>query len=83
MNHECDDRKSSFWKSGQGIALCVTVAIAALYLMTEHRAHLWEWLPYAVLLLCPLMHLFMHGGHSHGGHRGRVDEAEKPDRDRH
>jgi hypothetical protein len=23
------------------------------------------WLP---LLACPLMHLFMHGGHGHGGH---------------
>jgi hypothetical protein len=24
------------------------------------------WLP---LLACPLMHLFMHGGHGHGGHQ--------------
>jgi hypothetical protein len=26
------------------------------------------WLPFAIFLLCPLMHLFMHGGH--GGHGG-------------
>jgi hypothetical protein len=46
-------------------------AIAAYYLLTEHRAHLaglMGWLPFGLLLLCPLMHVFMHGGHGHGGH---------------
>lgn len=36
------------------------------YLWTEHRAHLYGTLPYLIVLLCPLMHLFMgHGGHGH------------------
>jgi len=34
----------------------------------EHRAHLLGWLPWLFLLACPLMHVFMHGGHGHGGH---------------
>jgi uncharacterized membrane protein len=45
--------------------------IAAYFLITEHRAHLYEVLPYwpyLLLLACPLLHLFMHGGH--GGHSG-------------
>ena len=45
-------------------------AIAAYFVVTEHRAHLYEVLPYwpyLLLLACPLLHLFMHGGH--GGHR--------------
>ncbi len=45
-------------------------AVAAFYLWTEHRAHLLGALPFLLLLGCPLMHLFMHGGHGHGGKGG-------------
>lgn len=51
------------------IAWLVFAAIAAFYLWTEHRAHLLGFLPYLLLLACPLMHLFMHRGHGHGGQR--------------
>jgi hypothetical protein len=44
-------------------------AIAAYFLWTEHRAHVIEFLPWVFLALCPLMHLFMHRGHDHGGNR--------------
>lgn len=49
------------------VAFCVFLAVALFYLATEHRAHLLGWLPYAIFLLCPLMHLFMHRSHPHGG----------------
>ena len=43
--------------------------VAAVFLISEHRAHVWGALPYLILLACPLMHVFMHGGHGgHGGH---------------
>lgn len=42
------------------------LAIAAFFLFTEHRAHLFGVLPYLLLLACPLMHLFMHHGHGAG-----------------
>ena len=48
------------------IALCVFLAIAAFLLFTEHRAHVFGALPYLLILACPLMHIFMHGGHDHG-----------------
>jgi hypothetical protein len=68
---------AGFWTSKTGIALCVFVAIAALFLILEHRAHALQWLPYALLLACPLLHLFMHGGHGgHGGHARHADGAE-------
>jgi hypothetical protein len=35
-------------------------------LIIEHRPHLFGWLPYLIILACPLMHLFMHRGHHHG-----------------
>ena len=50
------------------IAWIVFAAIAAFYLWTEHRAHLLGALPFLLLLACPLMHLFMHGGHGGHGH---------------
>jgi hypothetical protein len=53
-------------------------ALALLALAVEHRMHLsglLGWLPYLILLACPLMHLFMHGGHGHGVH------ANKPESD--
>ena len=49
----------------------IFLALALFYLGVEHRAHLagtLRWLPLAILLLCPLMHVFMHKGH--GGHGG-------------
>jgi hypothetical protein len=42
-------------------------AIALYFLITEHRAHVVQFLPFALLLACPLLHLFHgHGGHKHG-----------------
>jgi hypothetical protein len=53
------------------IALAVFAAGAAYFLLTEHRAHTIQALPWLILALCPLMHLFMHGGHgSHGDSSG-------------
>jgi hypothetical protein len=42
------------------------LAIAGVYLWMEHRAHLLGALVFLPLLLCPLMHLFMH--HGRGDH---------------
>ena len=42
--------------------------IAGALLFTEHRAHVLGALVWLPLLACPFMHLFMHGGHGHGGH---------------
>ncbi len=47
------------------------LAVAVFFLWSEHRAHILGALPYVLLLLCPAIHLFMHGGHGHG------DEAEQ------
>lgn len=51
------------------IAGWVLAAVAASYVLIAHRAHAIEWLPFALLLACPLMHIFMHGGHGHHHHR--------------
>lgn len=72
-------RGGSFWASKSGIALCALIAGAALFLIVEHRAHALEWLPFAILLACPLMHLFMHRGHGdHTGHSHGGNEPRNP-----
>jgi len=47
--------------------------IAGYFLLTEHRAHFIQYLPFALLLACQLLHFF----HGHGGHG---DAGEKPGR---
>ena len=37
------------------------------YLVTKHTAHVRGALPYLLVAACPLMHVFMHHGHHHGG----------------
>lgn len=64
---------SGWLRSPTGLVLLAFLAIAGFYLVTEHTAHVFGFLPYALLLLCPLLHLFMHGGH--GGHSGHGDDA--------
>ena len=43
------------------------LVIAGALLFTEHQAHVLGLLIWLPLLACPLMHLFMHGGHAHHG----------------
>jgi hypothetical protein len=69
-----------WWRSRSGIVLLGFLAVAAFFLLTEHTAHVFGALPWLLLLACPLMHLFMHGGHGHGGHSGRGNDANRPDR---
>jgi hypothetical protein len=82
MEHGDQERKPDgfgLWRTN--IVLIGFIAIAAFYLLTEHRAHLLGWLPYLLFLACPLMHLFMHHGHGGGGH-GETAGRNEPDRER-
>lgn len=73
------DQPVSFWKSSGGIALIMLGLVLAFYLIREHWAHLGQRWPYLLLLLCPVMHLFMHGGHGHGhDHAGHNTQSKPP-----
>ena len=56
-------------------AFWLFAAVGAFYLVTEHRAHLFDYLPYVLLLACPLMHIF---GHRHGAHHHEPGEKPAP-----
>lgn len=74
MNHSHDaperpqrDRRFDF-------AMLVLIGIVGFFLLTEHRAHALGVLPFAILLLCPLHHVFMHRGH---GNHGDGDQSQR------
>lgn len=56
-----------FWRSRYAVGLLVFGAVAAYFLLSEHRAHFIGALPFLLLLSCPLMHVFMHHGHDANG----------------
>ena len=47
------------------------VAIAAYFVIAEHRAHVLPFLPFLLLAACPLLHVFHHRGHDHEGEDSR------------
>jgi hypothetical protein len=73
-------RRSAWYCSRTTWVLIGFLAIGAFYLMTEHQAHALGALPYLLFLLCPLMHLFMHGAlggdEGHAGHERRGGPVE-------
>jgi Protein of unknown function (DUF2933) len=59
--------QKTFWRTPQGTAAIALIGAVTYFLLMEHRAHFFQALPFLILLLCPLMHMFMHGGHGHAG----------------
>ena len=68
MGTQLDAERRQFQVPGW-LGVCLFMAIAVFFLWEEHRAHLLGMIPYALLLLCPVVHMFMHRGH--GGHGQR------------
>ncbi|HNP51238.1 Protein of unknown function [Nitrosomonas aestuarii] len=58
------DQRKNFWKNPLVLSCLVVVGY---WIYTYHWEHALGFLPYTILLLCPLMHIFMHGNHGHGG----------------
>ena len=83
MNHDTLQHESAprnFWGTRYAVGLLVLGAIAAYFLLSEHRAHFLGALPLLLLLACPLMHVFMHHGHGEqaGGHAHHHDGEPAP-----
>lgn len=81
MNHDHsqqDSEPKAFWRTRYAIGLLVLGAIAAYFLLSEHRAHFFFALPFLLLLACPLMHVFMHHGHAgHGDGQAHQHDGEQ------
>jgi hypothetical protein len=71
---------SPFWRTAGGLAAVGFGAVAAFFLFTEHRAHLFGVLPFLLLLACPFMMLFMHHGHENSEHHDHSTGEPEPRR---
>lgn len=83
LNSSESQPRTGFWGSRYSIGLVALGAIAAYFLLAEHRAHFVGALPlpFLLLLACLLMHVFMHrghGGHGAGGRHNQREDAEPP-----
>jgi hypothetical protein len=70
------------FSSIRGWVILGAAVIIGGYLALWHGQHVAAALPFLVLLACPLMHIFMHGGHGHhhgseGG--GTTQASQHPD----
>ena len=70
---------SSVWRTLAELAALGFGAVVAFFLITEHRAHLYDALPFLLVLACPVMMLFMHHGHGpHDRHHRAPGDSEPP-----
>ena len=46
-----------------GMIISAVLVTGIVFSWGEHKGHILEFAPYMILLLCPIMHLFMHGKH--------------------
>lgn len=75
-----EQHQAPWWRTRWGMVLICLLTIGAFFLITEHTAHVFGVLPYLFLLMCPLMHLFMHqrhGDHDHGSMNNETGDAGK------
>ncbi len=73
--------KKSFWATLPGCIVLILIAFVGYSLVRDHSSHLVQWAPFLIILLCPLMHFFMHRGHGHS-HSNTETEGDFDERSR-
>ncbi len=77
MPHYKPSREPPWYKTPAVLIYFGFMGIAAFFLIMEHRAHLYKALPFLIILICPLMHFFMHGQHSDHHHTSKKDNNQR------
>ena len=78
MTTNSSPQKHGWVWSPSGLVLLAFLTIAVFFLLTEHWAHVLGVLPYLLFLLCPVLHLLMHGWHGHGHTNHDVHQRQPP-----
>ncbi|MDI3326310.1 DUF2933 domain-containing protein [Pontibacterium granulatum] len=73
-------KHAGFWRSPKGLFALIFIGVLGFFLLSEHFGHIFPFLPYLFLFLCPLMHLFMHGEHAQHTHNESDTEISKEDK---
>ncbi len=77
FGHQEHARAGMSMKSRASLVFIGFLVIAGALLFTEHRAHVLGLLIWLPLLACPLMHMFMHGGHGHHGSHDQQNDQRR------
>lgn len=64
MNHE--SKPQSLFSRPVWTVIGIIGIVGLIFLLKEHTNHVFSVIPYLILLACPFMHIFMHGGHGKG-----------------
>lgn len=67
MEHTNESVKNTFSRKIWWIIFVIGL-VGLVFLLRDHTSHVFSVLPYLILLACPLIHLFMHKGHSGHDH---------------
>lgn len=65
----------SWTRTRTGIITLVLFAVTVFISIVEHLGHVVELLPFILLFLCPLLHLFMHAGHGKHNSNSMKDDG--------
>jgi hypothetical protein len=73
QHHQHQDEHTPWFRNRITLGLAGFLMVSGYFLVSEHQAHFINFLPYLLLLACPLMHIFMHGGHGNHDRRDGQD----------
>lgn len=72
MPSDAHSNAGGWYRSRTSIIVSMQAVILIFFVIRKHWEHLaGRWI-YLLLLLCPLIHLFGHGGH---GHHGKSEDS--------
>lgn len=71
MEHLNESVKNTFSRKTWWVIFAIGL-VGLVFLLRDHTSHVFSILPFLILLACPLMHIFMHKGHS--GHDHESDK---------
>jgi hypothetical protein len=77
MNEQTNFNLKQWLQSPVGLVSLTLLSIAAFFLITEYTVHIFGALPYLFLMLCPLIHIFMHSRHESHGKEKRKNHSEQ------
>ncbi|WP_373414607.1 DUF2933 domain-containing protein [Ensifer aridi] len=76
-HHGATQGPARSWRSKIVIALIGFLLIVGFLLLSEHRVHVLGYLPYLLVLACPLLHMLHHGHGRHGAHTHASERGEQ------
>jgi len=65
--------------SGVIIGLVALAALSGFLILRGHGYHMLAYAPFLILLACPFLHSFMHGGHGGHGDQGGSQPEKRAD----